>query len=425
MSNEALGFVSSSASQGAEGSSEIVSLEPLDSSSQHTPPVPYTMHSATGKTDGTNLGFQNGHPPAYSHGASGKKDGSEVDAHTAAAMDPSLTGQRRADNAQASYTDHVSRAFPFLSNSIGAQDGDSRSAIFSPNFSGMGAAQDANANNLAYKKQGSESLPGASVTDSNAGLHSKAQRGPSYDSLAPPEKKETPYSRSPSLRVTHKIAERKRRKEMKDLFDELKEYVPVDRGPKTSKGDILSKAVLQFQTMHREREQLIEALEAAHHEINQLRQVAGNTEHANSSLSQHVYPHSSTTAAAPSYLPRPPESRLHGMQEQHVSLPRSDKADTASHTTGVNLQPGAQRSGEQFLSELRLDRLRQSHDAVHPNFKQLDHGANVLDQSLNGARSFQPESYQTSLVSTELPAGQEASTMSSDAAAGSHTSRAM
>lgn len=289
----------------------------------------------------------------------------------------------------------------------------------------MGAAQDANANNLAYKKQGSESLPGASVTDSNAGLHSKAQRGPSYDSLAPPEKKETPYSRSPSLRVTHKIAERKRRKEMKDLFDELKEYVPVDRGPKTSKGDILSKAVLQFQTMHREREQLIEALEAAHHEINQLRQVAGNTEHANSSLSQHVYPHSSTTAAAPSYLPRPPESRLHGMQEQHVSLPRSDKADTASHTTGVNLQPGAQRSGEQFLSELRLDRLRQSHDAVHPNFKQLDHGANVLDQSLNGARSFQPESYQTSLVSTELPAGQEASTMSSDAAAGSHTSRAM
>ncbi|PKI84100.1 hypothetical protein MVES1_002159 [Malassezia vespertilionis] len=416
-----LGFDSSSAVHHDSAHPSIVTLAPFEAANRGTH---YSMNTGSGKPELNDVSFQGNHSSAYSHGAPYKKSGTEVDRHSmaqsTAQMDPNLTGSRRHDGGQSGYgvrqdqayrldllqtdpnlesgegasdQDHVTRAFPFLSNSIGTQESDGRQAIFPPNFSGV-------AHEDAYKKVSeSDGMHGMTAppplgAESGASMHSKSRRDSSYDSTS--EKKDTPYSRSPSLRVTHKIAERKRRKEMKELFDELKEYVPVDRGPKTSKGDILTKAVLQFQTLHREREHLIEALEAAHHELNQLRQVAGGD--ASGNLQSHVYPHSSNAQ----YLSRSSDARLHGgivgAQDQHVAMSR-DKSDGAQ----VGLaQPGTRN--ESFL----LDRLRQGDEGVHPSFKQLDQSAGVLDQSLGAPRPFQPE-YQSGL---DLNASSEAASLS-------------
>lgn len=102
--------------------------------------------------------------------------------------------------------------------------------------------------------------------------------------------KETPYSRSPELRVSHKLAERKRRKEMKELFDELRDALPVDKSLKTSKWEILSKAVDYIASMKHNEGEMVRELHALRSEVTRCRQHHGRYEYHQPGQQQNQQP---------------------------------------------------------------------------------------------------------------------------------------
>ncbi|KAJ2969439.1 hypothetical protein NUW58_g9990 [Xylaria curta] len=80
-----------------------------------------------------------------------------------------------------------------------------------------------------------------------------------------------PYSRTPELRVSHKLAERKRRTEMKELFEQLRDLMPQERGSKASKWEILSKAITEHQRQTDHIKQLTTHCQNSHAEVELLR----------------------------------------------------------------------------------------------------------------------------------------------------------
>ncbi|PWN47431.1 hypothetical protein IE53DRAFT_371461 [Violaceomyces palustris] len=129
------------------------------------------------------------------------------------------------------------------------------------------SAPDGDGGNILERREQALTNISESLTASRRGSSTGISSGGAGATLGVPEKKETPYSRSPELRVSHKLAERKRRKEMKELFDDLRDQLPVDRGPKTSKWEILSKAVEHINQLNAEKADLARELEALRSEL--------------------------------------------------------------------------------------------------------------------------------------------------------------
>ncbi|KAK9472596.1 uncharacterized protein V1510DRAFT_128702 [Dipodascopsis tothii] len=69
-----------------------------------------------------------------------------------------------------------------------------------------------------------------------------------------------PYSRSPELRQTHKIAERKRRRDMSLLYDDLKKILPDDKSLKTSKHEVLVRTIAMIKDLQKSNQIMAEQL---------------------------------------------------------------------------------------------------------------------------------------------------------------------
>lgn len=79
------------------------------------------------------------------------------------------------------------------------------------------------------------------------------------------------FVRTPELKVSHKIAERKRRQEMRDIFDELKTLLPMDQSSKTSKWEILKRAAEYVRTASSMQQAQLTQIESLREEVETLK----------------------------------------------------------------------------------------------------------------------------------------------------------
>lgn len=180
----------------------------------------------------------------------------------------------------------------------------------------------------------------------NSPTSGKPDESPISSSSAPPSSAKeigsTPYSRSPELRVSHKLAERKRRKEMRDLFDELRDQLPADRGMKASKWEILSKAIDYIQQLKQREIDMSREVDLLRHELESVR-------HGVPPYGHHPASHPAVLYAPPSahYPPPPPAHNPLQTQPSHpLPSQQSLSRPGSSHNTYASGPGGPVANGK-------------------------------------------------------------------------------
>lgn len=152
--------------------------------------------------------------------------------------DSAIPEERRgSDSGESSLDQGISRQNSFAASSV-------RSSIFSTDSqmpTGQRRFDDGKSHCFRSSETATDLVSDSATTHHHSMQHRTIQ---SLQSEGLPAQGVGNYSRTPELRVSHKLAERKRRSEMKDLFEDLNKAVPSNGGTKASKWEILTKGVL-------------------------------------------------------------------------------------------------------------------------------------------------------------------------------------
>jgi len=139
---------------------------------------------------------------------------------------------RRGSSSDSSTSHAMSRQHSFAASSV-------RSSIFSAD-SHLPPGQRRFEEGMGFQKIIGDGKPDAPMTHHHSIQHRAVSSLQQEHDQGSPSNGGN-YSRTPELRVSHKLAERKRRSEMKDLFEDLNKCVPANGGAKASKWEILTK----------------------------------------------------------------------------------------------------------------------------------------------------------------------------------------
>ncbi|WVW81329.1 hypothetical protein I302_103320 [Kwoniella bestiolae CBS 10118] len=174
-------------------------------------------------------------------------------------------------------------------------------------------------------------------------------------------KKEQPFSRSPELRVSHKLAERKRRKEMKELFDELRDELPSDRGMKASKWEILSKAIDHIRQLKTGHEQMVREIDHLRREVDIARGGTGAYTHSypTYNLAGTYPPTQNNFATTPATTTPVTANANNGQQQpQQVQQQQPQQVQQVQQQQPQQVQPVQQQQQQQQAQPDQLNQIK-------------------------------------------------------------------